>query len=323
MPWCRRSTRSRPSSRTGSAAFAAATSTPGPPTRPALRSRSAWLPSRAGGAGWPSPPGSRPRTPCSGPCSHPVTTSSSRTTPMAARTGCSPRARALGRRRTRPPGCPTSTRSAPPSSPGARRSCGWRRPTNPLLGIADIEALAARGARRRRAARGRQHVRVAVPPAADRARRRRGRALDDEVPRRALRRGRWGARRRRRGAGGAARVPPERDGRGRRAVRLVAGAARCEDAGRAHGPALRQRRAGRRAAASRTRKVDAGLLARAARPPGPRRRGQADARLRRDGVVPRRRRGAGGPRRLRPRRGLHPRASRSAASSRSSSTRAG
>jgi hypothetical protein len=38
-------------------------------------------------------------------------------------------------------------------------------------------------------------------------------------------------------------LPPERDGRGRRAVRLLAGAARAQDPRRADGPALRQRRA--------------------------------------------------------------------------------
>ena len=47
-----------------------------------------------------------------------------------------------------------------------------------------------RGARGRRARRRRQHVRLAVPAAAARARRGRRRALDDEVPRRPLRRDR-------------------------------------------------------------------------------------------------------------------------------------
>ena len=45
-----------------------------------------------------------------------------------------------------------------------------------------------RGACRRRPARGRQHLRDAVPPAAARARRGHRRPLDDEVPRRPLRR---------------------------------------------------------------------------------------------------------------------------------------
>ena len=55
--------------------------------------------------------------------------------------------------------------------------------------------------RGRRARRRRQHVRVARPAAAARARRRRRRALDHEVPRRALRRGRRRARVRRRTRG--------------------------------------------------------------------------------------------------------------------------
>ena len=50
-----------------------------------------------------------------------------------------------------------------------------------------------RRARRRCAARGRQHVRLAVPATAARARRRRRGALDDEIRRRPLRRGRWRA----------------------------------------------------------------------------------------------------------------------------------
>ena len=85
------------------------------------------------------------------------------------------------------------------------------------------------------------------------------------------------------GAGRGARLPPERDGRGRRAVRRVADAARHQDARRTDGPALRQRRARRRAAA-RAPEGRRGALPGAARAPRPRGRGQADARLRRHGV---------------------------------------
>ena len=67
----------------------------------------------------------------------------------------------------------------------------------------------------------------------------------------------------------------------------------------------------------------AGLLPRTARPPGSRRRGQADARLRRDGVVPCRRRRGCRARTSAPGCGSSPSPSRSAGSSRSSSTRAG
>ena len=74
--------------------------------------------------------------------------------------------------------------------PGSTKVIWVETPTNPLLGIADIAALAGVAHDARRAAGRRQHVRLAVPAAAARARRRRGRALDDEVPRRPLRRGR-------------------------------------------------------------------------------------------------------------------------------------
>ena len=126
-----------------------------------------------------------------------ATTWSSRTTPTAAPTGCSPRSLdALGARATRRSPVTTSTRSAAAIRPGRPRSSGCETPTNPLLGIADIAALAAVAHDARRAARRRQHVRLAVPAAAARARRRRRRALDHEVPRRPLRRRRRRAGRR-------------------------------------------------------------------------------------------------------------------------------
>ena len=61
-------------------------------------------------------------------------------------------------------------------------------------------------------------------------------------------------------------------------------------------------------------KVVAGVLPRSARAPRPRRGRTADEALRRDRQLPARRRRAGGARHLRSRRGVHPRASRSAAS---------
>ena len=82
--------------------------------------------------------------------------------------------------------------------PGVTNLVWVETPTNPLLGIADIAALAEVAHDAGRAARRRQHLRVALPPAADRARRGRRRALHDEVPRRSLRRHRRRARRRRR-----------------------------------------------------------------------------------------------------------------------------
>ena len=109
--------------------------------------------------------------------------------------------------------------------------------------IVDIEAVAKLAHARRRARRRRQHVRDAVPPTALGTRGRRGGALEHEVPRRSLgcrRRIRRDARRR---AGRRAPVPPERDGCGAVAVRLLPRAPRREDPRCPHGPALRERRA--------------------------------------------------------------------------------
>ena len=81
-------------------------------------------------------------------------------------------------------------------------------PTNPLLGIADIAAVADVAREAGRPARRRQHLRLALPAAAARARRRRGAALHHQVPRRALRRRRRRARDQRRRAGRAAARSP-------------------------------------------------------------------------------------------------------------------
>ena len=111
-------------------------------------------------------------------------------------------------------------------------------PSNPMLNIVDIRKRGRCRARRRRDPRRRQHVRDAVPPAAARARRGHRRPLDDEVPRRPLRR-----RRRLRGDErpdhrGAAHVPAEVARRRARAARLLARAPRDQDAGGAYAPAL-------------------------------------------------------------------------------------
>ena len=117
-------------------------------------------------------------------------------------------------------------------------------------------------------------------------------ALHHQVPRRPLRRRRRRARHlRRRARRAAARSRRTRVGavpgpfdawltlRGR------------QDPRGAHGAAQRQRRAGRRAA-RRAPRGRAGALPGPARAPGPRGRGQADAPVRRDGVVPPGRRAA-------------------------------
>ena len=114
-------------------------------------------------------------------------------------------------------------------------------PTNPAAEHRRHPRRSRRGARRRRAPRGRQHVRDAVPPAAARARRRHRRSLDDEVPRRPLGRGRRVRRHERPHDRGAAPLPAEVARRRPRPVRRLARAARPEDARRAHAPALRER----------------------------------------------------------------------------------
>ena len=175
-----------------------------------------------------------------------------------------------------------------------------RRHGDGVAGDADQPAADVhrhRGRRRagpspRRPGRRRQHVRHAVPAAADRARRRHRRALGDEVPRRAQRRRRRVRRRRRR----RARRPPALHAERRRcragAVRLLPRAARRQDARRADGPPLLER-PGRRRPARAPPGRRAGALPAAARSPRPRRGGQADARLRGHGQLPaaRRRRG--------------------------------
>ena len=88
----------------------------------------------------------------------------------------------------------TSTRATPARSSAAiepsTQLCWVETPTNPMLKLADIAPSPQVCAAPRRPALRRQHVHDAVLPAAARARRRPGRALDDEVPQRPLRRGR-------------------------------------------------------------------------------------------------------------------------------------
>ena len=182
-----------------------------------------------------------------------------------------------------------------------RRAARGPAPRDPGDLVRDADQPAARhrrhrrGGRRRagggRAARRRQHVRLAVPAAAARARRRRRGALDDEVPRRPLRRRRRRADHLRRRARRGAALPPERGGRGAGPVRRWLVLRGVKTLARADGAPQRQRRAGRRVA-RRAPRGRAGALPRPARAPRPRGRGQADARLRRHGLVPPGRRGA-------------------------------
>ena len=129
------------------------------------------LPRGAGGGGARasrSPPGWPPRTPWCAPPAGPATTWCSPTTPTAAPTGSSPRSSSPGA---------SSTRRAPVSDVDAVRAA--IRPGRDEDGLGrDADQPAARhrrhrGAgrarpRRRGAARRRQHLRLAVPPAAAR-----------------------------------------------------------------------------------------------------------------------------------------------------------
>ena len=114
-------------------------------------------------------------------------------------------------------------------------------PTNPLMGLTDIAAVSADRAQARLRSRGGQHLHVAVLPAAHQVWRRHGDALDHEVPQRPQRRSgrRSGVHHER--AGGEAGVHSESRGRDHVAVRVLAGAARHQDAGRPHEAARRER----------------------------------------------------------------------------------
>ena len=149
-------------------------------------------------------------------------------------------------------------------------------PTNPLLTCFDIEAICRDRPRAWRPGRRRQHVRHAVPAAADHARCRHRPALGDQVPRWSQRRGRRFPRRRRRRDRRAPAIHPERCGGDPLAVRLLPRAARRQDARGPDGPTLPERTRRRRPVGcppdGRSCVVSA-----APRPPRPRRCGQADA----------------------------------------------
>ena len=108
-----------------------------------------------------------------------ATTSWRRATSTAARIASSPpcsRATASRRRSWIPSDAVETWKAAKPNT----RLLWLETPSNPLLALCDIAAL-ARTQPARRARRGRQHVRLAVLPEAARARRRHRRPLDDEV----------------------------------------------------------------------------------------------------------------------------------------------
>ena len=175
-----------------------------------------------------------------------------------------------------------SSAPSPPAGPTTTAMVWLETPTNPLLTCFDIEAIAAVAHEPRGARRGRQHVRHALSAAAVGPGCRHRRPLGHEVPRRAQRRGRRLlavdddelAERLRFTQNAAGAIPSPFDcylvlrGVKTLAVRMDR---HCENA-RAVVDLL-VRPSGRRA----------GALPAIARPSGPCRRGQADARLRRDG----------------------------------------
>ena len=165
-------------------------------------------------------------------------------------------------------------------------------PSNPLLKIVDIGAVAATAHAAGRAGGGGQHVRhPGAAATAGSGSRRRG-AQRHEVHRRPLRSDRRGDRHQRRGVDRTARVPDERDRRGARADGLLPRPARPEDPGDPHAGALLGCPRDRRVPADPPRRLGR-VLPGAVRPRGPCDRDPADGRLRRDGVVPR---GVGRPR---------------------------
>ena len=166
-------------------------------------------------------------------------------------------------------------------------------PSNPMLKIVDLSAVADDRARSRRARRRRQHVRYAGAPATAGAGRRRGRPQRDEVHRRPLRSDRRRDRHERHGVGRTAHVPHERHRRGAGTDGLLPGAPRAEDARGSDARAQRERPRGR-GVPRRAPEGDRRPLSGARVASGTRRRGTPDVGLRRHGVVPGRvgRRGA-------------------------------
>ena len=127
-------------------------------------------------------------------------------------------------------------------------------PSNPMLKVFDVAAIAEVARSAGRPARRRQHVRDADAPAAARARRDARRALDDEVPERPLRRRRRRGDDERRRAGREAALPPEVRRRRAEPVRLLPRPARAQDARRAHAAPRRERARRRRVARAATRR---------------------------------------------------------------------
>ncbi len=156
-------------------------------------------------------------------------------------------------------------------------------PTNPMLKLADLQAIAAIY-RARHYRRDRQYLRQSAGAAPARTRRRYRRTLDDQIPERALRHHRRHRHRRRgRTPGRTARTigfSAKFGGRGCRSVRQFSGAARHQNAGHPHAAPQRQRaRSGN--LARTTAGSTQGFLSRRAIAPAARAGTAPDGRLRR------------------------------------------
>ena len=154
-------------------------------------------------------------------------------------------------------------------------------PTNPMLKVVDIAAIADIARKAEGALGRRQHVREPVPAEPARARHRSRAALDDEVHRRPLRRRGRRDRRKRRSAAGEIGFLAERQRRRARSLGLVARAPRREDARGADGASLGER-TGRRRVARRASEGEERELPGPRHAPAARARAAADAELRRD-----------------------------------------
>ena len=166
-------------------------------------------------------------------------------------------------------------------------------PSNPMLNVVDIARGRGGRARRRRDPRRRQHVRDAVPAEPARSRRRRRPPLDDEVPRRPLGRRRRLLRHERPHDRGAPLLPAEVTRRRPRPVRLVARPARAQDARACGCSGTARTRARSPAGSSEQPGVEQVLYPGLPSHPGHEIASAADARLRRDDLVPRRVGGGG------------------------------
>ena len=176
-------------------------------------------------------------------------------------------------------------RGGPSARSGPRRGCctSSPRPTRRCSSATSRSSRSSRTGRRDR--RRGQHLRLALPAEAARARRGHRRPLDDEVPERPLRLGRRHRRREEQGARRVALLRPEQLGRDPLAHGLLARPARHQDARRAHGAPRGKRPRRSREHLAGHPKVAEGQLPRPPRPPAARAGEEADVGVRRDDLL--------------------------------------